>query len=272
MKVSLLLLTIAVLSLGRTELAAAQANCPSTNNIQFINGITGAKVTTATLSNKIANIEIGAVPFLSGYTNMAFIRLNNGSCAPHWLSYDGTNVATMLTKHTNLCLGYRDDVVDNIVDTHPPFSCGGQTYDPEPMLYNGYRFNIYSGSGNDVIWGNYGTDRIYGGAGDDNLNDGYGEGDRMYGETNNDELYCSPGDNTICDGGGAPDYIEDDAGWTDSLYGGGSSDEIWSCGDWTTIDCGESSPGYSDSDIAYSYPGATHTNCETVSTPNPFCF
>lgn len=267
-RLSLLIATIAALLLGRTELTQAQANCPSTNNLSFINVADGSVVTTSTLSNKAARIYIAAIPFLGGsYINAAFIWFNGGSCKPYWLSYDGVNVAPTLTKHTNLCLGYLSDEVDNIAFTHPqPLSCGGNNYTLHPMLYNGYRLDTYAGGGNDEIWGSDGGDRIWGGNGSDLIHAGSGA-DRVYGEASNDELYCSYGDSTHCSGSSGADYIEDSSGFYDSINGGSSDDDIWSCGQWTTIDCGESN---GDHDILYSYSGSTHTGCETAEF-NPLC-
>lgn len=273
-QVSFLLITMATLLIGKADLASAQANCPSTDNLSFINGINGTVVTSSTLSNKRATIMIGSIPFLSGYTNLAWIWLDGGSCQPYWLSYDGVNIATMLTKHTNLCLGYKDDEVDNIVYTHGPFTCAGQTYTAYGMLYNGYRLHTYTGGGADEVWGSgSGTDRIYGGSGDDFLNDWGGASDRIYGETDKDDLVCSPASNSICDGGGAPDVIDDYAGGVShTIQGGGSSDDIQTCAQLSTIDCGESAPGYSDSDVLLYRTGVgnSHSNCESASA-HPYC-
>ena len=108
-------------------------------------------------------------------------------------------------------------------------------------------FDLYGGSGDDVLTGRAGIDYLWGGAGDDTLRGG-ADKDWLFGEDNNDTLYGEAGNDTLYG----------DAG-NDTLYGGANNDTLWGGANNDTLyggDNNDSLYGESGNDTLYGGTGS----------------
>ncbi|MBG1244075.1 FG-GAP-like repeat-containing protein [Nostoc sp. NZL] len=91
---------------------------------------------------------------------------------------------------------------------------------------------MFSGAGNDNIYGGFGNDIIYGESGNDNISGSRGD-DTIYGGSGND-IIDGWEDNDYIDGGDNDDTINGNIG-NDTIYGGSGNDNIYGGNDYDIV-------------------------------------